>query len=72
MSSGRVAVATLARQLRRSARSLHGKARRLELGLVDTQGPRGCGRMVYVTQASADQLIAEVREVREVRRDNKK
>lgn len=67
-----VAVSLLARRVGMSPRSLHGKARRLKLGLVDTQGPRGAGRAVFVTPASAAVLIANADEVRELRRANKK
>lgn len=64
----RVALAEHARRVPMSPLSLHGKKRRLAMGLVDTPGPGG----IYFTPASSARHISERHEVREARRANKK
>ena len=64
----RVALAVHARRAGMSPVSLHGRARRRDMGLVETPGPQG----VYLTPESSARHIAQRHEVREARRANKR
>lgn len=66
-STKRVSIIALARRVRLSPVSFHGRTRRLQMGLIDTPGPEGA----YVTRDSAERYVARKIEVREARRANK-
>ena len=68
----RISLAEHARRAQMSQLSFYGTKRRQDMGLVDTQGPRGGGGGVYFTLESSSRHLDVVSEVREARRSNKK